>query len=224
MTDPRALENLSFAALLHDLGKSRIPEYIRKKPTRLTDSERRRMQTHAAIGAEMAGRIVERFRTGVAPIIHGHHENWDGGGYPDGIAGEAIPLGARVVRSPTATTRSADGAPIGPIGPTNRRLAMVRERAGSMYDPAVVRALPAVQDKVADRTVRRQLRSRAPTMSPRTPSRTGRPRCPLHRSRAHCRESGRSALRSSCSTCSVSTRPGERRGHLRRRVGVSPAA
>ena len=70
VTDPRALENLSFAALLHDLGKSRIPEYIRKKPTRLTDSERRRMQTHAAIGAEMAGRIGERFRTGVAPIIH----------------------------------------------------------------------------------------------------------------------------------------------------------
>ena len=82
VTDTRALEDLSFAALLHDLGKSRIPEYIREKPTRLTEAERQRMQTHAAIGADMAGRIGERFRIGVAPIIHRHHENWDGRGLP----------------------------------------------------------------------------------------------------------------------------------------------
>ena len=149
VTDPRALENLSFAALLHDLGKSRIPEYIRKKPTRLTDSERRRMQTHAAIGAEMAGRIGERFRTGVAPIIHWHHENWDGGGYPDGIAGEAIPLGARIVQVADCYDALRRWRPYRPDWTHEQALAIVRERAGSMYDPAVVRAFLNIQDKVA---------------------------------------------------------------------------
>ena len=133
VTDPNGLEDLSFASLLHDLGKLRIPDYIREKPTRLTQSELRRMQTHAALGAEMAGRIGERFRTGVAPIIHRHHENWDGRGYPDGIAGEAIPLGARILQVADCYDALRRWRPYRPAWTHQEALAIVRERAGAMY-------------------------------------------------------------------------------------------
>lgn len=149
VTDPAELEDLSFASLLHDLGKLRIPDYIREKPTRLTQSELRRMQTHAALGAEMAGRIGERFRTGVAPIIHRHHENWDGRGYPDGIAGEAIPLGARILQVADCYDALRRWRPYRPAWTHEEALAIVRERAGTMYDPAVVRAFEAIQDRLA---------------------------------------------------------------------------
>jgi len=149
VTDPNQLEDLSFASLLHDLGKLRIPDYIRDKPTRLTQSELRRMQTHAALGAEMAGRIGERFRTGVAPIIHRHHENWDGRGYPDGIAGQAIPLGARILQVADCYDALRRWRPYRPAWTHQEALAIVRERAGTMYDPAVVRAFEAIQDRLA---------------------------------------------------------------------------
>ena len=149
VTGQRELEDLSFAALLHDLGKLRIPDYIREKPTRLTESELRRMQTHAALGAEMAGRIGERFRTGVAPIIHRHHENWDGRGYPDGIAGEAIPLGARILQVADCYDALRRWRPYRRAWTHEEALAIVRERAGTMYDPAVVRAFDAIEARIA---------------------------------------------------------------------------
>jgi putative nucleotidyltransferase with HDIG domain len=149
VTGQRELEDLSFASLLHDLGKLRIPDYIREKPTRLTESERRRMQTHAALGAEMAGRIGERFRTGVAPIIHRHHENWDGHGYPDGIAGEAIPLGARILQVADCYDALRRWRPYRRAWTHEEALTIVRERAGTMYDPAVVRAFDAIEARIA---------------------------------------------------------------------------
>jgi putative two-component system response regulator len=149
VTGQRELEDLSFASLLHDLGKLRIPDYIREKPTRLTESETRRMQTHAALGAEMAGRIGERFRTGVAPIIHRHHENWDGRGYPDGVAGEAIPLGARILQVADCYDALRRWRPYRRAWTHAEALAIVRERAGTMYDPAVVRAFDAIETRIA---------------------------------------------------------------------------
>jgi putative nucleotidyltransferase with HDIG domain len=145
----RELEDLSFAALLHDLGKLRIPDYIREKPTRLTESETRRMQTHAAVGAEIAARIGDRFRTGVAPIIHRHHENWDGRGYPDGIAGEAIPLGARILQVADCYDALRRWRPYRRAWTHEEALAIVRERAGTMYDPAVVCAFGALEARLA---------------------------------------------------------------------------
>lgn len=144
-----AREALGFASLLHDLGKARIPDYIWQKPTRLTDAEQRMMRTHAAIGAELAGRIGVRFRLGVAPIIHHHHESWDGSGYPDGVAGDAIPLGARIVQVVDCYDALRRSRPYRRAWTHEDAMALVRERAGTMYDPAVVRAFEAIQAKIA---------------------------------------------------------------------------
>jgi hypothetical protein len=148
-TDPDRLEALGFASLLHDLGKARIPDYIWRKPVRLTDAEHRMMETHPAIGARLAERISHKFRLGVAPIIQHHHENWDGTGYPDRLSGEAIPLGARIVQVADCYDALRRARPYRPAWSHEEALAIVRERAGSMYDPAVVRAFEAIQGLVA---------------------------------------------------------------------------
>ncbi len=87
------LEALRAAALLHDIGKLAVPEYIIAKPGKLTPAEFEKMKIHTVVGAEIVERIG--FPYAVAPIVRGHHERWDGTGYPDGLAGERIPIGAR---------------------------------------------------------------------------------------------------------------------------------
>ena len=83
-------------AFLHDVGKTEVPEEILNKPGRLTDEERRRMERHTVIGDEMLSPV--EFPWDIRPMVRSHHERWDGGGYPDGLAGEAIPLSARILR------------------------------------------------------------------------------------------------------------------------------
>ncbi|HEY2917072.1 MAG TPA: HD domain-containing phosphohydrolase [Candidatus Limnocylindrales bacterium] len=89
------IEAIGYGAALHDVGKIGIPEGILHKPAALTELEWQQMRRHPVIGAA----IIEPLRFGriVAPIVRGHHERWDGAGYPDGLRAEAIPLGARVV-------------------------------------------------------------------------------------------------------------------------------
>ena len=82
-------------ALLHDVGKVVVPSEILNKPGRLTDEERMVMERHAAAGAELLSNI--EFPWDILPMIRGHHERWDGRGYPDRLAGEAIPLSARII-------------------------------------------------------------------------------------------------------------------------------
>ncbi|KAB8145040.1 HD domain-containing protein [Chloroflexia bacterium SDU3-3] len=91
----RELDELCYGALLHDVGKVGVDESILRKVGPLSPDERSHMQQHPLIGE----RIVQPLRLGgaVAPIVRHHHERWDGQGYPDGLAGEAIPLGARIV-------------------------------------------------------------------------------------------------------------------------------
>ena len=89
------LEALRAAALLHDIGKLAVPEYIISKPGKLTPEEFEKMKTHTIVGAEIVERI--RFPYSVAPMVRGHHERWNGTGYPDGLAGEQIPIGARIL-------------------------------------------------------------------------------------------------------------------------------
>ena len=89
------IEAVGYGAVLHDVGKIGIAESVLTKPGELTDDERAEMQRHPVIGAD----ILRPLRLGglVGPIVRGHHERWDGGGYPDGLRGEAIPIGARIV-------------------------------------------------------------------------------------------------------------------------------
>src|SRR5436305_77694 len=84
---------LEFGFLLHDIGKVAVPDAILYKPDVLTHSERRLMEQHPVIGAEIV-RDIE-FLAGAVPVVLSHHERWDGGGYPDGLSGEGIPLAAR---------------------------------------------------------------------------------------------------------------------------------
>jgi len=93
--EPDEVEAVGYGAVLHDVGKIGIAESVLTKPGMLTDPERVEMQRHPLIGAE----ILRPLRLGriVGPIVRGHHERWDGSGYPDGLRGEAIPIGARIV-------------------------------------------------------------------------------------------------------------------------------
>jgi len=91
-TDDRGVE---YGFLLHDVGKIGIPDQILQKPGPLTDAERRLMQTHTVLGEQMLGGIAF-FEGEALTVVRSHHERWDGNGYPDGIAGDEIPLGARV--------------------------------------------------------------------------------------------------------------------------------
>jgi len=95
--DPELIDDQSteYGFLLHDVGKIGIPDGILLKPGPLTDAERRRMQTHTILGEQMLGGVAFFQGEGLR-VVRSHHERWDGTGYPDGIAGTEIPLGARI--------------------------------------------------------------------------------------------------------------------------------
>ncbi len=93
--DPRMLDALRAAALLHDTGKLAVPEYILNKPGRLTPAEFEKMKLHASIGADILKTID--FPYPIEPIVRHHHESWDGTGYPAGLKGTDIPIGARIL-------------------------------------------------------------------------------------------------------------------------------
>ena len=95
VSDEKQLRAIEAAALLHDTGKLAVPEYILNKPGPLTPAEFEKMKEHAAVGANILKSID--FPYPVEPIVRHHHENWDGRGYPDGLQGQEIPLGARIL-------------------------------------------------------------------------------------------------------------------------------
>src|SRR5206468_3910867 len=95
ITDENQLMAMQAGALLHDIGKIAIPEYILNKPASLTESEYDKMKLHPVIGANMLKNID--FPYPVLPLVRSHHERWDGNGYPDRLSGEEIPLSARIL-------------------------------------------------------------------------------------------------------------------------------
>jgi putative nucleotidyltransferase with HDIG domain len=135
--DAGSRRNLEFAALLHDVGKVAVPKDIVNKPGELDASEWEVMRQHTIEGERMLDQ-VGGFMSAVGRIVRSHHERWDGGGYPDGLAGEAIPLEARIVSCCDAwnamtTTRSYRDAM--PDDVAGRELLA---HAGSQFDPVVV--------------------------------------------------------------------------------------
>ncbi|HEY2141722.1 MAG TPA: HD-GYP domain-containing protein [Solirubrobacteraceae bacterium] len=142
--------NVEFAALLHDVGKIAVPKEIINKPGELDDREWAIIKTHTLEGQKMLER-VGGFMREVGEIVRSSHERWDGGGYPDGLVGAAIPLEARIVSTCDAfnamtTTRSYRKAM-----PTQAALAEVIENSGTQFDPGVVDALVAVLGRPTDR-------------------------------------------------------------------------
>ena len=136
VTDDSQLKAVEAAALLHDMGKLAIPEYILNKPGRLTSAEFDKMKRHANIGADLLSSI--RFPYPVVPIVRYHHENWDGSGYPSGIAGSDIPIGARVLSVVDCFDALTSDRPYRPRLSIEDAFNILRERRGKMYDPLVV--------------------------------------------------------------------------------------
>jgi hypothetical protein len=126
------------AAQVHDLGKISIDNRILFKEGPITEEERQQINTHPAAGAELAGQF-SMYRTG-AEIIHHHHERWDGKGYPDGLAGEAIPLGARIIAVADVYDAMTSDRPYRAALSHEVALAELLRGSGSQFDARVVEA------------------------------------------------------------------------------------
>lgn len=134
--DDKQLKAIEAAALLHDTGKLAIPEYILNKPGPLTPAEFEKMKDHAAVGANILKSID--FPYPVAPIVRHHHENWDGRGYPDGLKGQEIPLGARILSVVDCYDALTSDRPYRPRMTRQQAEQILLDRRGKMYDPWVV--------------------------------------------------------------------------------------
>jgi putative nucleotidyltransferase with HDIG domain len=135
------LERLRYGALLHDVGKIGVPGELLRKPGPLTPLERERMNEHTAIGARMLERIP--FLAPVAPLVRAAHERYDGTGYPDGLAGAEIPLGAMVIATCDAYHAMTSDRSYRRALPRAEAIAELRAHAGTQFDPAVAGALIA---------------------------------------------------------------------------------
>ena len=140
--EPADVRMLRFGAAFHDIGKLAIPGSILNKPGRLTDEERACVERHTLIGEQILAPID--FLSEVRPLVRHGHERWDGGGYPDGISGEEIPLGARIIFACDAYDAMTTNRPYRSALSVAAAKAEMAANAGSQFDPAVVEALLAV--------------------------------------------------------------------------------
>jgi ribonuclease P protein subunit RPR2 len=139
--DPELAEDPSveYGFLLHDIGKIGIPDQVLRKPSALTEPEWRLMQTHAELGAQMLGAVAFLRGQGVE-IVRSHHERWDGGGYPNGLAGEDIPLGARAFAVADALDAMTSNRPYRAAQSWRTAHREILAQSGKQFDPAVVEA------------------------------------------------------------------------------------
>jgi len=132
-------EALQAASVLHDIGKLAVPEHIISKPGKLTPEEFEKMKVHPIVGAEILEQVD--FPYPVVPIVHSHHEKWDGSGYPDGLKGEAIPIGARILAAVDCLDALASDRQYRRALPLDEAMARVEAEAGKSFDPRVVEIL-----------------------------------------------------------------------------------
>ena len=138
---PTEIADLARAGQLHDLGKLAVPDEILGKKGTLDDREWEFIHRHTVVGERIL-RASPGFRA-VAAIVRSTHENWDGGGYPDGLSGEAIPLAARIVHACDAYVAMTSPRPYRPACDAESALGELERCAGTQFDPAVVRVLVA---------------------------------------------------------------------------------
>ncbi|MDQ3859269.1 MAG: HD domain-containing protein [Actinomycetota bacterium] len=136
------LRRIELGALLHDIGKIRIPETLLTKPGPLEEREWRIMRQHTEAGEAILAPIASL--RDILPVVRSSHERWDGRGYPDGLAGEDIPLGARVVAVCDAFHALTEGRPYRPAMSREGAERELRANAGRQFDPTCVDALLAV--------------------------------------------------------------------------------
>src|SRR3984893_13352126 len=133
------LEALHAAALLHDIGKLAVPEHIISKPGRLTPEEFEKMKIHTLVGAEILERV--RFPYPVVPIVRAHHEKWDGSGYPMGLKGAEIPIGARILSAVDYLDALASDRQYRRALPLRDVMQKLSAESGKSFDPKVVDVL-----------------------------------------------------------------------------------
>ncbi len=132
------VRDVRYAAMLHDIGKVAVPSEILLKQGPLTEEEWVAMRRHAAAGGELVARI-DAFAH-LAPAVRACHERWDGGGYPDGLAGQEIPLAARIIAVCDTFDAMVTDRPYRPARPSGEARKELRRVAGAQLDPSVVDA------------------------------------------------------------------------------------
>src|SRR5271167_1282782 len=135
------MEALRAASVLHDIGKLAVPEDIINKPGKLNRAEFEKMKVHPVVGAEILERVS--FPYPVVPIVRYHHERWDGTGYPNGLKGEQIPIGARILAAVDCLDALSSDRQYRRALPLDQAMAKVMSESGTSFDPRVVRALLA---------------------------------------------------------------------------------
>src|SRR5215469_5814359 len=135
------VEALRAAALLHDIGKLAVPEHIINKPGRLSPEEFEKMKIHPIVGAEILERV--NFPYPVVPIVRSHHERYDGTGYPDGLKGEQIPIGARILSAVDSLDALSSDRQYRKAMSLEEAIRIIGRESGKSFDPQVVRILQA---------------------------------------------------------------------------------
>jgi diguanylate cyclase (GGDEF)-like protein/putative nucleotidyltransferase with HDIG domain len=151
VNDQLQIRAVEAAALLHDMGKLAVPEYILNKPGPLTPAEFEKMKLHASVGADILSAID--FPYPVVPIVRHHHERWDGAGYPDGLKGSDIPIGARILSVVDCFDALTSDRPYRPRLSDAEALRILTERRGSMYDPIMVDVFMRVYKEIAPSSI-----------------------------------------------------------------------
>jgi diguanylate cyclase (GGDEF)-like protein/putative nucleotidyltransferase with HDIG domain len=152
------LNALRAAALLHDIGKLAVPEHIISKPGKLTSEEFEKMKIHPIVGAEILEEV--EFPYPVVPIVRAHHERWDGSGYPYGLKGKDIPIGARILSAVDCLDALASDRQYRRALPLDEAMAKVASEAGTSFDPQVIDVLVRRYQELEDRAQRTPLSKR----------------------------------------------------------------
>jgi putative nucleotidyltransferase with HDIG domain len=148
VTDDPTLKGIEAAALLHDTGKLAVPEHILNKPGKLSEAEFEQMKRHVDVGADILS-LVD-FPYPVVPIVRCHHENWDGTGYPRGVAGADIPIGARILSVVDCFDALTSDRPYRSALSTEAAFDILRARRGTMYEPLAVDTFIRVHRELAE--------------------------------------------------------------------------
>ncbi len=162
--DDTLLKGLRAAALLHDIGKLAVPEYILNKPGKLTEGEAAKVRSHPAVGADILETIP--FPYPVVPFVRYHHERWDGQGYPEGLKGEEIPLGARVLALVDCYFGLRSDRPFRPRLSRELALNLIKHEAGTSFDPTIVDAFLANVDRLDEEAEQVEQEQFYPTIRP----------------------------------------------------------
>src|SRR5207245_4475998 len=153
------LNAIRAASMLHDIGKLAVPEHILSKPGRVTPEEFEKLKIHPVVGAEILDRV--QFPYPVVPIVRSHHEKWNGTGYPDGLSGEGIPIGARILSVVDCFDALTSERPYRRAVSADEAMALLRAESGRSYDPRVVDCIER-RYKELEEVVSRSVREGSP--------------------------------------------------------------